>query len=334
MNKNRNIQVRLASRPRGWPQESDFHIVEEPVPAPGSGELVVRNHYLSLDPYMRGRMSDAKSYVAPVELEGVMPGATVAEVIASNHPQFEPGDYVTGDLGWQLYTRSNGQNLRKIDVHQAPLTAYLGAAGMPGVTAYCGLLEIGQPKPGETVVVSAAAGAVGTVVGQIAKIKGCRAVGIAGGAEKCRFVVDELGFDACIDYKSADFRASLKAAVPKGVDVYFDNVGGEVLDEVLARMNPFSRLPLCGLISQYNATEPYGVKNFRSILVNRIRVQGFIVFDYAARWREALTELSQWIRDGKLKYRETIAQGIEAAPRAFIGMLHGENIGKQLVKLV
>jgi NADPH-dependent curcumin reductase CurA len=334
MTKNRNIQIRLASRPRGWPQESDFRIVEEPVPEPAAGEVLLRNHYLSLDPYMRGRMSDARSYVAPVELDGVMPGATVAEVIASNHPKFEPGEFVTGDLGWQLFTRSNGQNLRKIDVSQAPLTANLGAAGMPGVTAYCGLLDIGQPKSGETVVVSAAAGAVGSVVGQIAKIKGCRAVGIAGGAEKCRFVVDELGFDACVDYKRADFRASLNAAVPKGVDVYFDNVGGAVLDEMLSRMNPFSRLPLCGLISQYNATEPYGVKNFRSVLVNRIRIQGFIVFDFAARWREALTELSGWIRDGRLKYRETIAQGIEAAPRAFIGMLHGENVGKQLVKLV
>jgi hypothetical protein len=282
---------------------------------------------------MRGRMNDGKSYVPPVALGAVMCGEVVGEVIASRNPKFVAGDTVHGDLGWQLFAVSSGKGLRKVDA-RVPLTANLSVVGMPGATAWKGLVDIGEPKPGETVVVSAAAGAVGSIVGQIAKIKGCRAVGIAGGADKCRYVVDELGFDACIDYKSGNLREELKAATPDGVDIYFDNVGGEILDAVLARMNPFSRLPLCGMISQYNATEPYGVKNFRSILVNRIRVQGFIVFDDQSKLRAALADLAQWVAEGRLRWHETIAEGIDSAPEAFIGMLRGQNLGKQLVKLI
>ena len=327
-----NVSILLDKRPTGWPDASNFRIREAPVPEPADGELLVRGHYLSLDPYMRGRMNEGKSYVPPVELGAVMCGEVAGEVIASRNAAFAVGDMVHGDLGWQLYAISNGKALRKLD-KRIPLTANLSVVGMPGATAWRGLIDIGQPKEGETVVVSAAAGAVGSIVGQLARIKGCRAVGIAGGADKCRFVVEDLGFDACIDYKTGDLREQLKAATPKGVDIYFDNVGGEILDTVLARMNPFSRLPLCGLISQYNASEAYGVKNFRSILVNRIRVQGFIVFDDRAIMAKALTELAQWVAEGRLRWRETIAEGIHSAPEAFIGMLRGKNVGKQLLKL-
>ncbi len=329
-----NLQIRLAERPTGEPVASNFSHVTQPVPTPGAGEVVVRTHYLSLDPYMRGRMSAAKSYVAPVEIGDVMCGEIVGDVVASNNPKFPVGQFVYGPLGWQQFALSDGSNLRRIDVSKAPASAWLGALGMPGVTAHVGLLDIGAPKPGETVVVSAAAGAVGSMVGQIAKIKGARAVGIAGGANKCQFVVEELGFDACVDYKQANWREALKAAVPNGIDVYFDNVGGEILDNVLTRMNPFSRLPLCGLISQYNSLEPYGLKNFRSVLVNRIRVQGFIVLDNPERWRSAFADLAEWYAAGKLRFRETVAQGLENAPQAFIGMLRGENTGKQLVKVL
>jgi hypothetical protein len=327
-----NRQVLLASRPRGWPGEGNFRLVESPVPPCGDNQLLLRAHWLSLDPYMRGRMNEGRSYVKPVEVGAVMCGECIAEVVESRHPRFAVGDLVHGDLGWQLYALSDGRGLRKVD-RALPLPAQLGVVGMPGLTAWFGLLEIGQPKPGETVVVSAAAGAVGGVVGQIAKLKGARAVGIAGGAAKCRYVVEELGFDACIDYKAGDLATQLAAATADGVDVYFDNVGGPILDTVLARMNPFSRLPLCGLISQYNVTEAYGVRNFRAILVNRIRVQGFIVFDFAARYAEAQAELAAWHAAGRLRGRETVAEGLEAAPRAFLGMLRGENLGKQLVKL-
>jgi NADPH-dependent curcumin reductase len=292
----------------------------------------VRGLYLSLDPYMRGRMNDAPSYVPPVQVDAVMCGEVAGEVIESRHPKYAVGDRVAGDLGWQQYAVSNGKGLRKL-APVTPLTAQLSVCGMPGVTAYVGLLDIGKPEPGQTVVVSGAAGAVGGVVGQIAKLKGCRAVGIAGGPDKCRFVVEQLGFDACLDYKAGDLRGQLKAATPQGVDVYFDNVGGEVLDTVLPRMNPFSRLPLCGLISQYNATEAYGVKNFRHILVNRIKVQGFIVFDFAERYAAARADLAQWLAEGKLRHHETVAEGLRAAPAAFLGMLRGANLGKQLVRL-
>jgi NADPH-dependent curcumin reductase len=328
-----NLQVQLASRPHGWPTQDNFRVVECAMPPIGDGQVLVRAHYLSLDPYMRGRMNDSASYVKPVEVGAVMCGEVVGEVLASRHPKFLPGDFAYGDFGWQQYALVDGATARKVD-SRVPLTAQLSVLGMPGITAWCGLLEIGQPKPGETVVVSGAAGAVGSIVGQIAKLKGCRAVGIAGGPEKCHYVVEDLGFDACIDYKAGNLRQDLKAAVPRGVDVYFDNVGGEILDAVLARMNPFSRLPLCGLISQYNATEAYGVKNFRSILVNRIKVQGFIVFDFQEKYRDAAAELGQWLAAGQLRYRETVAEGLRAAPAAFIGMLRGDNLGKQLVKLV
>ena len=327
-----NVRVLLARRPTGAPVPDDFRIVEEP-PAPlADGELRVRGEWLSLDPYMRGRMNDGKSYVKPVEIDGVMCGEVVGRVVESRNAAFAVGDQVAGDLGWQTLAVSNGQGLRKL-MPGVPPAAQLSVCGMPGVTAWCGLLLIGEPKPGETVVVSAAAGAVGSVVGQIAKLKGCRTVGIAGGADKCRYVTEELGFDACIDYKAGNLREDLKAATPNGIDVYFDNVGGEILDTVLARMNPFSRLPVCGLISQYNATELHGLRNFRSVLVNRIKIQGFIVFDFKEHYPRAVGELAGWLAADKLKYRETIAEGVRAAPSAFIGMMNGANLGKQLVRL-
>jgi leukotriene B4 12-hydroxydehydrogenase/15-oxo-prostaglandin 13-reductase len=328
-----NKRVVLASRPSGWVSEDNFRIETSPVPQPREGEVLVKNLWLSLDPYMRGRMNDAKSYAARQEIGEVMIGGTVGEVIESKNPKFAAGDKVLGMLGWQQYGVSGGAGLNKIDTSRVPLSAYLGVLGMPGVTAWVGLLDICQPKAGETVVVSAASGAVGSVVGQIAKLKGCRAVGIAGGKQKCDYVVKELGFDACVDYKAGALNEDLKAAVPNGIDCYFENVGGEILDAALRRMNAFSRIAVCGLISQYNATEPYGVKTFQSILTNRIRVQGFIVSDRMELWGKALPELIGWVAAGKVKYRESITQGLENAPKAFIGLLKGENFGKQLVKL-
>jgi len=328
-----NKRVLLASRPTGWVTEDNFRIEAAPLPQPREGEVLVKNAFLSLDPYMRGRMNEGKSYAAKQEIGEVMIGGTVGEVVESKHPKFAKGDQVLGMLGWQQYGLSDGKGLNKVDASRVPLSAYLGVLGMPGVTAWVGLLDICQPKAGETVVVSAASGAVGSVVGQIAKLKGCRAVGIAGGSAKCDYVVKELGFDACVDYKAGRLNDDLKAAVPDGVDCYFENVGGEILDAVLRRMNPFSRIAVCGLISQYNATEPYGVKTIQSILTNRIRMQGFIVSDRMELWPKALPELVGWVAAGKIKYRETVAQGIENAPKAFIGLLKGENLGKQLVKL-
>ena len=328
-----NMQVLLASRPTGWVEESNFNIVETPIPTPGPGEVLVKNHWLSLDPYMRGRMNDVKSYSPAVKIGEVMVGGTVGEVLESNHPKFKSGDFVVGRVGWQLYGVADAESLVKVDPKLVPLSAYLGVAGMPGATAWVGLLEHCQPKAGETVVVSAASGAVGSVVGQIAKLKGCRAVGIAGGNKKCDYVVQELGFDACVDYKAGKLDDDLKAAAPKGIDCYFENVGGEILDATLKQMNAFSRIAVCGLISQYNATEPYGVKNFASLLTNRIKVQGFIVSDRMELWAKALPELAGWVAAGKIKYRETVTEGLETAPRAFIGLLKGENFGKQLVKL-
>ena len=329
----KNMQVLLANRPTGWVKESDFEVVETDLPQAGDGQILVKNLYLSLDPYMRGRMNDTKSYSAKAELGQVMLGGTVGEVVESHNPKFQPGDNVVGNLGWQQYGVSSGAGMAKVDPKLVPLSAYLGVVGMPGVTAYVGLLDLGQPRPGETVVVSAASGAVGSVVGQLAKLKGCRAVGLAGGAAKCEYVVQELGFDACIDYKAGQLYQDLKAATPDGVDVYFDNVGGEILDTVLSRMNPFSRLPLCGLISQYNETSPAPLKNVYAFLTNRIKLQGFIVSDHMERWPEALGQLGQWVAEGKIKYRETVTEGLENAPQAFIGLLKGENFGKQLVKL-
>jgi NADPH-dependent curcumin reductase CurA len=327
----KNLQVTLASRPAGWVEEANFKLVESAIPAPGDGELLLRVKWLSLDPYMRGRMNDAKSYAAKVELGEVMTGGTVAEVVESRNAKFARGDHVVGACGWQQYALSDGKGLMKIPPG-VPETAFLGAAGMPGVTAWYGLTKIGAPKAGETVVVSSASGAVGSVVGQLAKIHGCRAVGIAGGAAKCDYVVKELGFDACVDYKAEDFRAQLKAAVPGGVDIYFDNVGGEILDTVLSRVNTFARVPLCGLISGYNG-QPIALTNIYALLTNRVRIEGFIVSDHLALWPEAIKELAGYVAAGKIKYRETIATGIENAPKAFIGLLKGENFGKQLVKV-
>jgi len=329
-----NRQILLASRPEGWVTEANFRVREGPVPQPRDGEFLVRNHWLSLDPYMRGRMDAKKSYARCVELGEVMTGGTVGEVLASRHPGFAPGELVNGAFGWQDYAVSDGTGVRKVDAAAAPPSYALGVLGMPGVTAWMGLLDIAQPKAGETVVVSAASGAVGSVVGQLAKLKGCRAVGIAGGRAKCDYVVGELGFDACVDYRAGRLRDDLQAAAPQGIDVDFENVGGEVLDACLALMSPHSRVTICGLVSQYNATEPYGLKNARSVLVNRIRMQGFIVSDRMELWPRALAELGGWVAEGKIKYRETVTPGLENAPRAFIGMLRGENLGKQLVKLV
>jgi leukotriene B4 12-hydroxydehydrogenase/15-oxo-prostaglandin 13-reductase len=329
----KNRRVLLASRPSGWVSESNFRIEEVPLPSPRDGEVLVKNLWLSLDPYMRGRMNEGKSYAAKQELGEVMIGGTVGEVVESKHPKFAKGDQVSGMLGWQQYGLSDGKGLNKVDASRVPLSAYLGVLGMPGVTAWVGLLDICQPKAGETVVVSAASGAVGSVVGQIAKIKGCRAVGIAGGKRKCDYVVKELGFDACVDYKAGALNDDLKAALPDGIDCYFENVGGEILDAALRRMNAFSRIAVCGLISQYNATEPYGVKTVQSILTNRIKVQGFIVSDRMELWPKALADLAGWVAAGKIKYRETVTEGLENAPRAFIDLLKGENFGKQLVRI-
>jgi hypothetical protein len=302
------------------------------MPRPADGEVLVKNLWLSLDPYMRGRMSDARSYVKGVDIGEVMVGQTVGEVLESRHPKLRQGDKVLTQSGWQLYGTT--KEATKVDESKgAPLSYYLGILGMPGMTAYFGLKEIGQPKAGETVVVSAASGAVGSVVGQLAKLWGARAVGIAGGAQKCDYVTRELGFDACVDYKAGNLHRDLREACPKGVDVYFDNVGGEILDTLLRHMNLFSRIVVCGLISDYNATEPYALKNLRAMLVNRIRMQGMIVFDWKERYGEALQALAGYLSQGKLRYRESVIEGLENAPKGLIGLLKGQNFGKQLVKL-
>jgi len=330
-----NQRIVLASYPEGWVAESNFRLESAPLPKPGEGEVLVKNHWLSLDPYMRGRMSQQKSYVKGVEPGEVMTGETAGEVVESKHPGFRPGDKVTTGQGggWQLYSCVKGAHLAKVDDTKAPLSYYLGCLGMPGRTAYFGMKDILAPKAGETVVVSAASGAVGSVVGQLAKAWGCRAVGIAGGSAKCDYVVKELGFDACVDYKAGKLLEDLRAACPKGIDANFENVGGPTLDTVLRLMNLRSRIAICGLISDYNAKEPYGVKTLRSILVNRIKVQGMIVFDWVERYPEANRALLELLAAGKLKTRESVAQGLESAPKAFIGLLKGENFGKQLVKL-
>ncbi|MEO8135374.1 MAG: NADP-dependent oxidoreductase [Betaproteobacteria bacterium] len=329
----KNVQVLLANRPEGWVTESNFEIVERDIPKPAAGEILVRNHWLSLDPYMRGRMGTGKSYSAPVEIGAVMVGGTVGEIVESTHPRLKTGQFVVGSLGWQLYATSNGEGLAVVDPKLVPAQAYLGAVGMPGVTAYIGLLEHCQPRAGETVVVSAASGAVGGVVGQLAKMQGCRAVGIAGGAAKCEYVVKELGFDACVDYKAGKLHEDLKAACPDGIDCYFENVGGVVMDTVLRHLNAFSRVALCGLIADYNLTDPYGIKMIRAILVNRVNMRGFIVSDRMDLYQRAVPRLAKLVAAGKIKYRETIAEGLRAAPKSFIGLLKGENFGKQLVKL-
>jgi len=329
-----NRQVLLAARPVGFPRESDFRLVETPIPEPGPGELLVRVVYLSLDPYMRGRMSGQRSYVRPVELGEVMEGGVVGEVMRSRHPGFAEGDIVEGRLGWQEYAVSDGQGIRKVDPAAAPISTALGVLGMPGLTAYFGLLEVGQPKPGETVVVSAASGAVGGLVGQIARLVGCRAVGLAGSDAKVDYLRQELGYDAGINYKTADLDAALVEACPQGIDVYFDNVGGRITEAVSRHVNPFARFAVCGLISQYNLTEPeLAPRNERFVLVSRVRIQGFIVFDFAARYPEGLRQLTEWLRQGKLRYREDVVDGLERAPAALIGLLQGRNFGKQLVRV-
>ncbi|MBL0149040.1 MAG: NADP-dependent oxidoreductase [Ideonella sp.] len=335
-----NTQIHLASRPVGEPTLANFRLVELPVPELGDGQVLVRNHYLSLDPYMRGRMNDGKSYALPQPLDQVMGGGTVGEVVASRNASFTVGDKVVGMGGWQTYLVIDGNQrgvLQKVDTTHVPLPAYLGAVGMPGVTAWYGLTQIIAPKADETVVVSAASGAVGGAVGQLAKARGARAVGLAGGPDKCRYVVDELGFDACIDYKQhPDVRSlsmALKAACPNGIDGYFENVGGIILDAVMLRANAFSRIAMCGMIAGYNG-EPIPMTAPQLILVNRMKVEGFIVSEHMALWPQALAELGGLVATGKLRYRETVAQGLAAAPEAFLGLLKGRNFGKQLVKLI
>jgi NADPH-dependent curcumin reductase len=328
-----NRQILLKSRPQGAPGPDNFELVERPEPEPQEGQFVVRHRFMSLDPYMRGRMSDAKSYARPVGIGEVMQAGTVGEVVRSRNPNFHEGDTVQLYGGWQDYALSSGAGARKIDPAAAPIQSALGILGMPGMTAYCGLLEIGQPKAGETVAVSAASGAVGSVVGQIAKLKGARAVGIAGGAKKVEHVKRNLGFDECVDYRAADFPQQLAAACPKGIDVYFENVGGDVQDAVWPLLNDFARVPLCGLISQYSDETLRPGPDFRSILRRRLTVRGFIVSDFQAKFADFQRDVSAWYRDGRIKYQEDVVEGLANAPRAFIGLLKGENFGKLLVKL-
>lgn len=325
-------RIVLAARPKGEVQPENFRLESLPLPSCGEGEVLVRNQFLSLDPYMRGRMSDAKSYAAPQALDDTMIGGTVGQVIASRNPRFAVGDTVVGMFGWSEIGLSDGALLRKVDTSHIPASAYLGVVGMPGMTAWYGLNHIMKPKAGETVAVSAASGAVGSVVGQLAKLQGCRVVGIAGGREKCDYVVNELGFDACVDYKAGNLRADLKAAAPDGIDAIFENVGGEVFDAALGRTNAFARIALCGMIAGYNG-EDIPLKNARLLLTNRVLVQGFIVTEHLDLWPQGLKELGQLAVTGKLKFRESVAEGLAAAPEAFIGLLKGRNFGKQLVRL-
>jgi NADPH-dependent curcumin reductase CurA len=335
-----NRQIHLVSRPAGEPSVDNFKLVEAALAPLNDGEVLVRNHYLSLDPYMRGRMNDSKSYAAPQPLDAVMIGGTAGEVVESRNANFKAGDKVVGMGGWQEYQRVDASQrgvLQKVDTTHIPLSAYLGAVGMPGVTAWYGLVKIINPKAGETVVVSAASGAVGGAVGQLAKARGCRVVGLAGGPQKCAQVVNELGFDACIDYKAhPDLKSlskALKEACPDGVDGYFENVGGMILDAVMLRANAFSRIAFCGMISGYNG-EPIPMSYPALILSNRMKLEGFIVSEHMEVWPEALKELGGMVASGKFKYRETVAEGLAAAPEAFLGLLKGRNFGKQIVKLV
>ena len=329
-----NQKIVLASRPVGFPTEADFRLEESPIPSAGDGECVIQVSYLSVDPYMRGRLSERKSYAASVEIGGVIVGGAVGKVIESKSDKFAVGDYAVGNLGWQEYAALPATELRKADPSLAPLSTWVGVVGMPGLTAYFGLLEVATIKPGETVCMAAAGGAVGSAVGQIAKIKGCRAVGIAGSDEKCAWLRDVCGFDATINYKTENVYEALKAACPDGIDVYFENVGGPITDAVFPHLNIRSRVAICGQISQYNAVDaPEGPRLLWHFIVKRIRAEGFLVFDFADQHSAALAELAGWVGSGQLKYQETVADGIENAPAAFISMLNGGNIGKQLVKL-
>lgn len=328
-----NRQFLLAQRPVGLPRPDTFRRVETPVGEPAEGQVLVRNHYLSIDPAMRGWMNEGKSYIEPVRLGEVMRALGVGEVVASRHPQFPVGGFVGGALGVQDYFLGEPKGLYPVDPKLAPLPLYLSALGMTGLTAYFALLEVGAPKAGETVVISGAAGAVGSIAGQIAKLKGCRVVGIAGGEQKCRYLVEELGFDAAIDYKHEDVATGLKRTCPKGVDVYFDNVGGDILDAVLARLTYKARVVICGAISQYNNLEaPVGPRNYLSLLVNRARMEGFVVMDHAAHFPAALRELGGWLASGQLKSREDIIEGLDAFPDALLKLFSGENFGKLVLK--
>ncbi|WPH16719.1 NADP-dependent oxidoreductase [Variovorax paradoxus] len=335
-----NKQIHLDNRPDGEAVAGNFKLVTAETPALKDNQVLVRHHYMSLDPYMRGRMNDSKSYAQPQPLGQVMQGGTAGEVVESKHPKYAAGDKVVGFGGWQEYSvvdASQPGALKKVDTTQVPLSHYLGAVGMPGVTAWYGLVKIIAPKAGETMVVTAASGAVGSAFGALAKARGCRVVGIAGGPDKCRYVTDELGFDACIDYRQhpdvKSMSAALKAACTNGIDGYFENVGGYIFDAVLLRVNAFSRVALCGMIAGYDG-QPLPLANPALILINRMKIEGFIVSEHMEVWPEALAELGALVATGKLKPRESVAQGIEAAPEAFLGLLKGKNFGKQLVKLV
>lgn len=333
-----NRRIVLASRPEGRPAAENFRLEEAPVQHPGEGQVLLKLLYLSLDPYMRGRMSAAKSYAAPVEIGAVMEGGTVGEVIESRSADFAPGDIVLSHSGWQSHAVADAASLRKLDPGAAPVTTALGVLGMPGFTAYSGLLTIGQPKAGETVVVAAASGPVGSAVGQIARIKGARAVGIAGGPEKCRALTEEFGFDAALDHRSADFARELAEACPKGIDVYFENVGGKVFDAVLPLLNPFARVPVCGLIAQYNHSGSYEGPDrlplfLRDILTKSLTIRGFIQRDFADQRPAFYRDMTQWIGEGRVRYREDIVEGLENAPKAFLSLLEGGNFGKLIVKL-
>ena len=329
-----NRQFRLAARPVGFPKRSDWNVTEEPVREPAEGEVLVKILYISLDPAMRGWMNEGKSYIPPVGIGEVMRAGGAGRVLASRHPEFNAGDQVTGVFGVQEYAITPGKQLVKVDSRVAALPVFLGALGMPGLTAYFGLLELGKPQPGQTVVVSGAAGAVGSVVGQIAKIKGCRAVGIAGGADKGRYLVDELGFDAAVDYKSGEVKKGLKEHCPKGIDVYFDNVGGDILDAALTQLARHARIIICGAISQYNNTQPVkGPANYLSLLVNRATMTGMVVFDYAARYAEGAREMAGWMVAGKLKSREEIVTGFDTFPETLLKLFSGENTGKLVLKI-
>jgi NADPH-dependent curcumin reductase len=334
----KNRQILLASRPHGEPTPDNFQLVESALPEAGPGQMLLRTVYLSLDPYMRGRMSAGPSYAPPLETGDVMVGGTVCTVVSSNLPEYKPGEVVLASTGWQDYALSDGAGVQKVDPALGPISYAVGVLGMPGLTAYTGLANIGHPKQGETLVVAAASGAVGSVVGQIAKLKGCRVIGIAGGAPKCRFVKEELGFDQCLDHRQPNLPERLKEACPGGIDIYFESVGGKVFDAVLPLLNRFARVPVCGLIAHYNATElPPGPDRLallmQNILVNRLTVQGFIVFDYASQFPEFSNEMSAWLREGRVKYREDITDGLENAPRQLIGLLKGENFGKKLIRV-
>ena len=333
-----NLQVLLASRPSGRPTPDNFEFVQAPIPSPGEGQILLRIRYLSLDPYMRGRMSAAKSYAASVEIGQVMEGGTVAVVLESRHPEYAAGDTVLSYSGWQSYALSDGTDLRKLDPQQAPLTTALGVLGMPGFTAYSGLLTLGQPKPGETVAVAAASGPVGSAVGQIARIKGARAVGIAGGPEKCALVRDVFVFDAVVDHRSPTFAEDLKAACPDGIDVYFENVGGKVWDAVFPLLNNFARIPVCGLVAQYNSTGPFDGPDrlpvlMREVLTKSLTIRGFIQREFHAQRPAFYREMAQWIAEGRVKYQEDIVEGLENAPDALVGMLEGRNFGKLIVQV-